>query len=341
MGNSTLDYEGWSQEEIQAQRDLYHYEKLDAAIWADVKMYAAPLGLLMNGIFLFVAIRVKSMHTTVNIYLGNLAAADSLVLTLGLALLVREDLNLSVMKATNFICLIASYCFITALAFERYFAVCKPLYFRATSSKARTVKVSVALWMIAAAGGTAWYFSPKFANATQTSANVNNLLLVVLYLTLLSINATLYTSIIKKLRRQQRLISSTARQRAGRVALMLLFNTAVFFSFNATSIAEGIYIVVINFSNMPKMQIIKALESWTDVHLAASILQLINSSINPLVYSWTNKSYRAAFVKAFPCFNLLSKCYRGSRDATRGKIWQIELHALSQRGYRIGGSQGN
>ena len=122
-------------------------------------------GIAANSAFLFVIYRLQDMRTTTNIYLANLAVADSLVLLSGCAQYLGKYLASPVVDyhyATLFkhragcelpylvfyAAVFASLFFITLVAYERYIAVCKPVLHRRIKSPARTCRLSLMAWLI-------------------------------------------------------------------------------------------------------------------------------------------------------------------------------------------------
>ena len=117
----------------------------------------AIFGILSNMTFIFVLIRVKSMHTLVNIYLANLAIADVCALA---NILGRHgisfwssQINLSLIEPFTkswkcivfnwefYTCVNGSMLFVTLITIERYIAICKPMYHRMINTKRRCFKL--------------------------------------------------------------------------------------------------------------------------------------------------------------------------------------------------------
>ncbi|XP_038047684.1 nociceptin receptor-like [Patiria miniata] len=308
------------------------HEDTNIAIQREVVKYMTPIGLLMNAIFLYVVARIKSMHSIVNIYLGNLAAADTVILASSLVSLLwqtrsiwRDLILVSLANVSTF----ASHFFVTALAFERYFAICRPLTFRAEAGKGRAFKITAGLWVTAIVVGFA--VTAAFVWGGDAGSNATNVVTMVHYTVGLVINVYLYVCIVKKLRQQPKITSSDDhQQRLRRVILMLIVNTAVFFALNITSIIEAIMVAIIAWSSLSYSSLVKLNHSWIDLVIVVFILGLFNSSVNPLVYSGVNSDYREALVEAFSFLNPKRYCCR-NRDTTQRPAQQIEMQEIKPR----------
>ena len=109
------------------------------------------IGFVGNVAFVLLVARVKTMRTTINFYLANIAVAD--LITLFLVTITRlwryaifKQIQSSPLR-TNFGC--AMYAFtihwsslssvfiIAIVSFDRYFAICRPLRYRITTIKKR------------------------------------------------------------------------------------------------------------------------------------------------------------------------------------------------------------
>ncbi|XP_072044818.1 thyrotropin-releasing hormone receptor-like [Amphiura filiformis] len=138
-----------------------------------LKFYVSPLiallGILMNGLFLFVLARVREMKTVTNVYLANLAVADIMFLVLSAVDLLRtwnsnpgillhfpyyttaQCVSFSLLMKLTFY---GSVCMVTLVTFERYMAICHPLKHRIVVGKKYTIKVTVVTWMAAITMGS-------------------------------------------------------------------------------------------------------------------------------------------------------------------------------------------
>ena len=145
--------------------DLSLWEYTNAS-WAFVMIFV-PLvvlfGVVSNVAFIFVVYRVKFMRNITNVYLVNLAIADSSLLLAGLVQYIGDyvvcpeyDLRFSfhtsfgcsVPNFLIYLCYYASLWTVTLVSLERYLAVCHTFWHRAISDYSRSVKMIASIWVI-------------------------------------------------------------------------------------------------------------------------------------------------------------------------------------------------
>ena len=135
----------------------------DAFLIAIIQPIISGFGLLLNGIFIALVFKRESLKSITNIYLGNLAIADSIYLsfTCMSSLLTyfmtpfNDDfsfigpnacfINQYVPYSSSY----ASMFLITIVTFERYLAICSPLKHRQIVSRGRTFKLIAGCWACA------------------------------------------------------------------------------------------------------------------------------------------------------------------------------------------------
>ena len=119
-------------------------------------------GVLINSAFFYVVGRVRRMHTVTNLFLCNLAVADTLFLILGcgeqILLYINSPVDgdrFSVGRAGCVIiplliytCYFATLAFVTIVSVHRFFATCRPLNLKMIRSKSRAIKLSVIAWIV-------------------------------------------------------------------------------------------------------------------------------------------------------------------------------------------------
>ncbi|XP_038060550.1 somatostatin receptor type 4-like [Patiria miniata] len=326
--NGTLD--GLTAHERQLFRDVEAHRLDNDDIIRQFSKIIAPIGILLNCIFLCVVTRVKSMRTIINVYLSNLAVADAAYLILGMSTSWAIDYTHIASGALLALLIaystmqIASYCFVTVIAVERFSAVRQPLTQRAQASKSRAAKVSVGVWVVAVVtsvlGGLA-------SDDNFVFTQVYVVILLLTYLAAFTITISSYIYIVIKLCHSDRERQAGQTRRVYPVVRMLVINTAVFFVLSLTDIALQIINLVMTFSfHKGPEAFIDIYWTSTDVVVCAGILRLVNSSINTLVYSVTSSQYRAAFLEAFPPLaKLLRQCRRCRRPQ---QTEQIELRVI-------------
>ncbi|XP_072032749.1 thyrotropin-releasing hormone receptor-like [Amphiura filiformis] len=119
-------------------------------------------GLVINTAFLYVVGRVRRMHTVTNLFLVNLAVAD----TVFLAVVCGEQIVLYINSPVSgdrlfmglagcvaipllvYTCYFASLAFVTIVSVHRFFATCRPLNLKMIRSKNRAIKLSILAWLL-------------------------------------------------------------------------------------------------------------------------------------------------------------------------------------------------
>ncbi|XP_038066457.1 neuromedin-U receptor 2-like [Patiria miniata] len=118
------------------------------------------LAVITNGSYLYVVAKVKSMQTVTNVYLCNLAVADTLFLLSTCAVYIgfyysSGGLYGNAPLAGYFECIgghfprifyVQSMALMVTVTLDRYYAVCQPLKHHRTFTKSRTIKITVTAW---------------------------------------------------------------------------------------------------------------------------------------------------------------------------------------------------
>ncbi|XP_038060548.1 somatostatin receptor type 4-like [Patiria miniata] len=330
--NGTLDE--LTAHERQLFRDVEAHRLDNDDIIRQFSKIIAPIGILLNCIFLCVVTRVKSMRTIINVYLSNLAVADAayLILCMSAAWAIEYTHKASgaylAIRIASTTMQIASFCFVAVIAVERFAAVRQPLTQRARASKSRAGKVSAGVWVVAVVtgvfGGIA--FDTNYVTGVVFS-EVHVVILLLIFLATFTITVTAYIYIVVKLCHSDRERQAGQARRVYPVVRMLVINTAVFFVLNSMDIALNVINLITLFSfHKGAEAVIDIYWTATDVLVCTGFLRLVNSSINTLVYSVTSSQYRAAFLEAFPP---LAKLHRQCRRCRRPQqTEQIELRAI-------------
>ena len=291
------------------------------------------LGLLLNTAYLFVLYRVRDMRTTTNVYLGNLAVADSFLLFVRLIRYVGTYFYspvdiLSITPFDNYITCgfplllinffnFVSVFFILLVALERYNAICRPLAHRRVKSKRRTLKLCLFAWILPFAFVSCHTGSFDLQKvclilpASSSSIHVKVCRLrewVDISLTVFDqsqffaafiMNCTMYIFIVRKLSRQsiETHSNESARER-NHVAKMLIINASVFFVSLMPMQVVQFCVQIDRFSYINLHRFLQSSFLWI-----AILTSVINSAVNPLIYGVSNPNYRKAFRDAlfFPC----------------------------------------
>ncbi|XP_076874540.1 delta-type opioid receptor [Brachyhypopomus gauderio] len=126
-----------------------------------VYLIVCVVGLVGNGLVMYVIIRYTKMKTATNIYIFNLALADALVLaTLPFqgtdVLLNLWPFGVALCKAVvaiDYYNMFTSVFTLTVMSVDRYIAVCHPVRSLAVRTPRRAKLVNVAVWALASAIG--------------------------------------------------------------------------------------------------------------------------------------------------------------------------------------------
>ncbi|KAJ8045566.1 Growth hormone secretagogue receptor type 1 [Holothuria leucospilota] len=143
----------------------FFYPDIDYILIGHVMPFILTFGLVGNALFIYVIMRVKSMRTITNIYLINLAIADSCYITFGILdkmAGIRSSPVLLDMHALGVtwcitvfpfvrMCAFASLFLVTLVTFDKYYAICKPLqhHLRTSPGRSHTKYVILLAWFFA------------------------------------------------------------------------------------------------------------------------------------------------------------------------------------------------
>ena len=325
------------------------YTPADKMLLSKIFPVIFAIGLVTNFAFLFTIYRVREMRTTTNFYLANLAIADlTLIISKGVVLVYKfiwsSDLDRGVpfksapaCAATNgsvYVGYYASICLVTMVSIERFLAICHPLKHRMTNSKWHAIKMVTGAWLIGIS--LAALISPTFGKLTiycivwpekyqhlpkvlgicshvkDVFINLSSLVEFIPFTVAISVNSILYFMII--LRLSQRNITKGEKESyqavkvRNSVARMLILNGIIFFLCLAPFQFHQMYYFVVRLTGKNNLdhQNLQIL-AWV-----GRCLDLVNSAVNPIIYSATNARYRKAFLTAFGCTSSLNE--RGSTE---------------------------
>ena len=222
----------------------------------------------------------------------------------------------------------ASICFVTLVSIERYLAICHPLKHRMMNNKSRTLKMVLVSWLFAlsftivtARSGAEldvycviWpqkyqHRLPKMVNFCTSSKpvfqDIASLFHFAPFFISFVLNTILYTLIVFRLSKRD--VSDRGKDKNGpgkqaqrvrnSVAQMLVINGVVFFLCLAPYQFYRMYFFAArNFT-------IKGLDYGHMYTLGrvGRCLNVLNSAVNPIIYSVTNARYRQAFLTAIGC----------------------------------------
>ncbi|XP_077978162.1 thyrotropin-releasing hormone receptor-like [Glandiceps talaboti] len=270
-------------------------------------------GILLNLSFIFVFCRVRYMKTLTNRYLVNLAMSDMLLL---LSVLMYYIIRLTYGQVTDLIfncaltylhtvLLFVSLWMITIISIERYMGICNPLKARLFNTKGRTTRVIACTWGLGLLCSTPKLVQCALANTDKMRATqAEHTIFIMYFIMFLSSIVTvscMYTLTVKNFKKSIKKLGKdrrTAKKSDETQVLVTCICISVVF-FICTLPAAYKYVIHLiwqttgtfyggNFSIC-----IYSLNRW---------FLLVNTSINPFIYTLTSARCRRAFAKAFLCY---------------------------------------
>ena len=276
------------------------------------------VGLVGNGLVIFVITRYTKMKTVTNMYILNLSIAD-LVFLLGMPMIMTTYINKGWLF--GFACCKIYYMLtcinmftgsftLTVMSGDRFLAVCYPI----NSMRYRTPKyalIVIALtWIVSFLvmlpvvlyaqtihKGDDHYSCvikwPSKANQGSKIFTFYNLVLgFVLPVLLISV---LYTLLIIRLRTTGSTIKRVDKRRPHRkVTRLVTMIIAVYIVCWVPYWAFQIHLITLTRgTHVPNWKI--------DMYKVFSLLSYANSMVNPLLYAFTNDNFRESFISAFRC----------------------------------------
>lgn len=215
MNITEIDIKTWSElvEQVLSKDKQWPHLMLPS-----IMLVLFIVGLVGNLLTCIVIYYDKSMHTATNYYLFNLAISDLLV-TFAILLEIHENigaryqfLNYSFGEITckiHFFLVISLWnngiLVMTALAVERYVAICHPMLMKTTAAWRRVSKVLVIIWIVAIVETLPEIWTTRLIQTKQTSICfivptpltrvVNGVLAIVTFLIPLGIMTFVYAMI--------------------------------------------------------------------------------------------------------------------------------------------------
>ena len=160
----TFDNNTWNISDAGVERLMR--TTLERILLGRVQPVITIIGFILNITFLYVVFKSKEMRTITNVYLSNLAIADTVFLVYtGTASFAEYmwspiksnvsfyrkggNLGCAMHQVVNFTMYYTSLFLVAIVTFERYLAICHPLIHRRIASKSRTRNLSGGCWFLA------------------------------------------------------------------------------------------------------------------------------------------------------------------------------------------------
>ena len=293
------------------------------------------LGFIGNAAFLTVIILVKEMRTLTNFYLANMAVADLLYIVSSLALatipyalssgvriaeIARTDMQCGIIWGVICLTYFSSLNLVTLVTFERFLAICYPLRYRIINTKKRKVTLAIIAWIVGFAmaalitpawgsvlrvcliwpSGDRWEqlsnVHYRYEAVDDYFVDTSTTLQSLCYIVSLVVYIVICRKIIDRLSNR-----AVAKQQVDKtrnaVARMLIANGIIFFCcLGPLHLTNLLYLV----GSITNSRLLDQNHYEAFMWFSRSLL-LLNSAINPYVYSIANPKYRKAFITAFTC----------------------------------------
>ncbi|KAK2141935.1 hypothetical protein LSH36_1014g00012 [Paralvinella palmiformis] len=277
------------------------------------------LFILAGNAMTFVAIkRVKKLREIpTNIFVLSLAASDGMVgiitpIFIALKILkidTEEDGMICLLQGSHVSMFLISLVTLLAVAVDRYLAVVHPLTYRQRMTIKRARIVTVLIWLLSF--GLITSLSCYYGTTVLNSNTVRSLFPKAISLVLLQVmilgpvlgNIAIYVLIYVKLKTKRRVGSEMTRSNFGGRDSGTSRATKAYV--NMMALVLG-YLI---FASMPNYLLLATLRQMPDpkpkwfvlAYDISVILFYSNSFMNPVIYSWKNRNFRAAYKHIMRC----------------------------------------
>ncbi|XP_070535112.1 somatostatin receptor type 2-like [Ptychodera flava] len=285
--------------------------QIDAFVQSATALFICILGLLGNGIFLFVVTRTRAFRTILDALLINLCLADSTYLLgnacLSVCILYRKEhcvfllhhKELCSLILINAAMLYVSIFTIAVIGFERYMAVRKPLQnqLAGMSPRTRTAILIIVCWslgivdMASQAGVTqcVMFTADEWRKVYIDVIGILSILVPMLC------TITWYALTIRVLKKTPKTEgSSSGKKDDKQIIRMCVITASVAFIFSLPKCIQSL-IALLELRDIIRVKLgIKICLNNFAVYLL-----LLNSTVNPFIYNAVSSRYRRAFRNAF------------------------------------------
>ncbi|XP_061191606.1 somatostatin receptor type 2-like [Saccostrea echinata] len=276
------------------------------------------VGLIGNGLVIYVVLRFAKMKTVTNLYILNLAVSDALFLASLPFLIVTTIIKhwifgtamckiYFVLFSINFF---ASVFQLTALSADRYLAVCHPV----RSSRYRNTTIAFLVCLVMWSVSFIIMLPIILYSTTYVNSYTNHQTCTIMwpegqaipadkaftwytfllgFLIPVSLISVLYISVILRLQNVGPAIKSKERKRSHRKVTRMVL--AVISVYVVCWLPYWVFQINLTFQK-------RDIEEW-EIYLfnGLTVLQFANSMLNPLLYAFLSENFRRSFVKAFQC----------------------------------------
>lgn len=306
----------FSSSTIESMDDLYKETATTRAVKMSLYAIVLFLSLVGNTLVCLVVCRQQRLRTSTNFFIVNLAVSDLgiTVFCIPFDVIVQEnktwpfgDIMCRILYPIMTMCAFASVGTLTAISLNRYFAISRPMRFRAGTRRAKWS--ILAIWLISflfVLPYIAHLELSKDKECLETWPNFYSKMYTIFififqYIIPLTIITVAYTTIALQLRKNRMHLPASHRIQDRDVSKVVRMMTVVVTIFALCMLPNHILWLLRDFyDNFGKIG--RELLAWGE------ILIYINSCTNPVVYSVCIEEFRLAF-KLY-----ITKCCRVSQD---------------------------
>ena len=347
------------------------YSPTDKVLVTYIMPLIFAIGVLGNSAIIIVFFRCKYMRTVTNHYLVSLALADMTFLLFAApqfwiqyftSPIVADSTYMSLVycKLMTFFCdtgILASGLIVITVTVERYLGTCWPLKFRRFSSKKRTIRICIYIWIICGIYKVpALYFTTKSTHNLRWEVDPVSLppehrpqsvqflqycypktepncsryrkslsIDQIILLSVIPITCIFYTLIVLELRRSanSKIIAEDKRAiRTKKQVVRMLIVTIALYAVCITPFRVLNLFDIFGASINPKF-------IWAIVN-TSRIMMYINSTTNPFIYNVMSDKCRRAFQETLFCF--IPGCERNDfRTRTVSTARQVRMSRSTMR----------
>ncbi|XP_033101190.1 kappa-type opioid receptor-like [Anneissia japonica] len=294
----------------------YYYTGLDKVIIRIIMPIVVTIGIIGNIMTIIVIASKKCKYTYFNIYLANLAVADTLYLLVAPTWIwnsyVKSPIHYvyDMGEGSDWFCPFFFYTIGVAttvalftifwLSVERYIAICKPWKFRKSGFgiSSRSIKICGIIWLLGLSlmAKHLTLSSTKliveglnFTRCEPSELHFNILLFVELPLIILAVIVVvvLYTLMLISLRKALVISANSTVKKSRSKSEMKIFLTLV--------VTVIVYIVGIYPKYIYRLLLRYEIADNISTMTIFDLMCIINSSVNPLIYNVMNDTFRLAF----------------------------------------------
>ena len=257
-----------------------------------------------NSLVIAAVTKYKSLKSIANIFIGNLAVADLLtaILTIPISWIVYSGVikpqDSRSLYSGGIVPVIASLVFMVVISIDRGMAIIKPFFYERNFTKRRAYIICVAIWVFCLLlAHSSRLFQEYLAGDHNPDRPVRfftpsfTIVIVSVYVVYFVIITSLYGIISSIARHQAKRIwqqthSDKARQKSeAKIRRMMITVLGVFYLCWTPQIVMLSVIYIYRYQSFW----VRILEGFTEY------LCLANSFMNPIVYAYHDKKFRAAF----------------------------------------------